>query len=127
MKLYGTTGDAVFTLEAGEENSTARLALEGSGAQCLALDPRDPATLYAGSAEQGLFKSRDGGRSWDRLPLPHDAVFSIAVSPADGAVYAGCEPSMIFKSTDGGERWRELSALRSLPSAPSWSYPPPPW
>src|SRR2546422_10847146 len=114
MRLHGATGDGVFSLEAGRGPWTARLALEGSGARCLALDPTEPATLYAGSPEQGLFKSRDGGRSWERLGLPHNAVFSVAVSPLDGAVYAGCEPSMIFKSRDGGDRWRELSGLRAL-------------
>ena len=127
MRLHGATKDAVFSLEAGEGTWTARLALEGSGAQCLALDPRQPAILYAGSADRGLFTSRDSGGSWERLDLPHDAVFSVAVSPVDGAVYAGCEPSMIFKSSDGGASWRELGALRALPSAPSWSFPPRPW
>lgn len=127
MRLHGTTGDAVFTLENGRPGWQARLTLQGSGAQCLAGDPNQPSTLYAGSATRGLFKSVDGGRSWLSVELPHQAVFSVAVSPADGAVYAGCEPSMIFKSTDGGGSWRELSALRSLPSAPTWSFPPRPW
>jgi hypothetical protein len=127
MRLHGTTGDAVFVVEGDAETWSARLAMEGSGAQCLAVDPRDQGTLYAGSSRQGLFKTADGGGSWDRLDLPHDAVFSIAVSPLDGAVYAGCEPSMIFKSSDGGTSWRELNGLRSLPSAPSWSFPPRPW
>ena len=127
MRLHGATGDGVFVLEAGQGCWTAGLALDGSGARCLALDPREPATLYAGSAEQGLFKSGDAGRSWQSLGLPHNAVFSIAVSPVDGALYAGCEPSMIFKSRDGWESWHELSGLRSLPSAPTWSFPPRPW
>jgi photosystem II stability/assembly factor-like uncharacterized protein len=127
MRLHGTTGDAVFTLERGSRAWSARLALEGSGAQCLAVDPREQDTLYAGSPRQGLFKTGDGGRSWERLDLPHEAVFSVAVSAVDGAVYAGCEPSMIFRSSDGGASWRELSSLRSLPSAPTWSFPPRPW
>jgi photosystem II stability/assembly factor-like uncharacterized protein len=127
MRLHGTTGDAVFTLDESERAWTARLSLNGSGAHCLAIDPRQPSTLYAGSATDGLFRSSDGGASWAPLALPHKAVFSTAVSPADGAVYAGCEPSMIFKSSDGGASWRELSSLRSLPSAPTWSFPPRPW
>jgi hypothetical protein len=54
-------------------------------------------------------------------------VFSVAVSPADGAVYAGCEPSRLFKSDDQGRTWRPLDALLELPSRPTWSFPPRPW
>jgi photosystem II stability/assembly factor-like uncharacterized protein len=127
MRLHGTTGDGIFTLEEGEGTWTAATALEGRGVQCLAVDPTEPSTLYAGSGTEGLFKSDDGGSSWAPLDLPHTAVFSVAVSPADRAVYAGCEPSMIFKSSDGGSGWRELISMRSLPSAPTWSFPPRPW
>jgi photosystem II stability/assembly factor-like uncharacterized protein len=34
---------------------------------------------------------------------------------------------MLFVSRDGGATWRELSALREIPSAPTWSFPPRPW
>jgi photosystem II stability/assembly factor-like uncharacterized protein len=54
-------------------------------------------------------------------------VFSLAVSPADGAVYAGCEPSALYRSADRGETWRQLDALLDLPSRPTWSFPPRPW
>lgn len=127
MLLFAATGDGVSILEGGDGTWQARRKLAGSGVQCLAVDPRQPGTVYGGSASQALFKSEDGGESWQRLAFPQSAVFSIAVSSADGAVYAGCEPSAIFKSTDGGQGWRELAALRELPSAPTWSFPPRPW
>jgi hypothetical protein len=34
---------------------------------------------------------------------------------------------MLFRSADGGQTWQELEALRRIPSAPSWSFPPRPW
>jgi photosystem II stability/assembly factor-like uncharacterized protein len=34
---------------------------------------------------------------------------------------------MLFRSADRGETWEELAALRELPSAPTWSFPPRPW
>jgi hypothetical protein len=54
-------------------------------------------------------------------------VYSLAVSPVDGAIYAGTEPSALFRSDDGGRTWRELRALLDLPSSPTWSFPPRPW
>jgi photosystem II stability/assembly factor-like uncharacterized protein len=75
----------------------------------------------------GIYQTADGGATWRQLDFPQPAVFSVAVSPVDGTVYAGCEPSMLFCSTDGGASWRELDALRSIPSAPTWSFPPRPW
>jgi photosystem II stability/assembly factor-like uncharacterized protein len=101
-----------------------RAFLEGSGAQCIA---RAGDALYAGSRGQGLFRAANGGETWERLGFPQPDVFSVAVSQADGAVYAGCEPSMLFVSRDEGESWEELDALRAIPSAPSWSFPPRPW
>jgi photosystem II stability/assembly factor-like uncharacterized protein len=43
------------------------------------------------------------------------------------AVYAGTEPSSLFVSEDDGRTWTDLAALRELPSAPTWSFPPRPW
>ncbi len=127
MKLFVATGEGLAQImQQGDEWVVTR-TLTGSGMQCLALDPKEPGTLYAGSRGKGVWKSSDGGVSWQDMSLPQSDVFSLAVSPADGSVYAGCEPSMLFRSSDGGQRWEELAALRSIPSAPTWSFPPRPW
>jgi hypothetical protein len=126
-RLYAATGDGIVRLDEAGEAWTVELALSGSGAQCLAVDPADPDTVYAGLREGGVRRSVDGGRSWVDCGLPEPGVFSLAVSAADGAVYAGTEPSRLFRSEDRGESWRELEALLELPSRPSWSFPPRPW
>ncbi|HSL63838.1 MAG TPA: hypothetical protein VK874_04200 [Gaiellaceae bacterium] len=127
MRLYAATGDAIARLDETGDAWEVELSLAGSGAQCLAVDPADPDTVYAGLRERGLRRTRDGGRTWQDVGLPQPGVFSVAVSAADGAVYAGCEPSALFRSDDGGETWRELEALLELPSRPTWSFPPRPW
>jgi photosystem II stability/assembly factor-like uncharacterized protein len=104
-ELFATTGDSVVHITQQGDTWNAKLTLGNSGAQCLALDPHHPGTLYAGTYGKGVWKSKDGGQAWQDMKLPQKDVFSIAVSPADGTVYAGCEPSMLFHSTDGGQSW----------------------
>src|SRR2546426_11471789 len=126
-RLYAATGDGIVRLDEEAGGWAAEVFLGGSGAQCLAVDPREPDTVYAGLREGGVRRSEDGGGSWIDCSLSEAGVFSLAVSAAGGAVYAGTEPSRLFRSDDGGESWRELEALLELPSRPTWSFPPRPW
>ena len=123
-RLYAAGDNAVTAIE----NSGVRMTLEGRGARCLAVDPEDPDILYVGTTDEGLFKSEDGGESWQELSgIEYPRITAVAVSSVDGALYAGTEPSALFVSRDGGGSWRELEELRRLPSAPTWSFPPRPW
>lgn len=126
-RLYAATGDAIARLDEEAGDWRVEVSLRGSGAQCLAVDPRDADTVYAGLREGGVRRTTDGGRSWADCRLPDPGVFSLAVSGANGAVYAGTEPSRLFRSDDGGESWRALDTLLELPSRPRWSFPPRPW
>src|SRR5690606_27276833 len=125
--LYAATGDAFARIREDGGRWTASLSLQGKGVQCLAVDPQDHATVYAGTRGNGVWRSGDSGASWRDLSLPQPDVFSLAVSAADGALYAGTEPSHLFVSRDGGQTWRELEALLELPSYPDWRFPPRPW
>jgi len=117
--LLAATGNGIVRIEPSGE---ARTLVDEPGFQCVAVHGD---LVVAGSRGRGVRLSEDGGESWKDAALPQPDVFSVAISPADGAVYAGCEPSMLFRRIDGG--WEELSALRALPSAPTWSFPPRPW
>lgn len=120
--LLVATGSALVRVAGGE----ADVLLERRGLQCVAADPERPERIAAGCRGSGLWESVDGGRTWRDAELPAEDVFSVAFSPADGALYSGTEPSALFVRRDG-EDWRELAALRELPSAPTWSFPPRPW
>src|SRR5947208_3849694 len=102
-RLYAATGDAIARLDESGEAWTVELCLPGSGAQCLAVDPKDPDTVYAGLREGGVRRTVDAGRTWFDCALPEPGVFSLAVSAADGAVYVGTEPSRLFRSDDALE------------------------
>jgi photosystem II stability/assembly factor-like uncharacterized protein len=94
----------------------------------LALAPSNPSIIYAGSGEglhrpdlsvgDGLYKSADGGRSWEHLGL-RDAqqIASILVDPNDpnrvfaaalGHPYGPNTERGIFRSLDGGHTWQKV-------------------
>ncbi|HLF68909.1 MAG TPA: hypothetical protein VI503_06140 [Gaiellaceae bacterium] len=125
--LYAATGEDVVRLHESGGSWTADRSLRGNGAQCLAVDPRRAEVVYAGLRRGGVHRSEDEGRTWVDCGLPGPAVFSVAVSAADGAVYAGTEPSALYRSDDDGGSWVELEGLLELPSRPTWSFPPRPW
>ena len=107
--------------------------LGGQSPGCVAVDQRNPAQMYCGTARAGLFRSRDGGRNWEPVGpgIEHPTVSAVAVGQAGqadglGIVYAGTEPSAVFRSDDGGDSWVDLSGLRALPSSDTWSFPPRP-
>ncbi len=124
--IFIATGSRFIRISKNDSVWESHAALESKGVQALGTDPNNPNVLYAASAHQGLWKSDDACTSWRDLELPASDVFSVTVSPADGALYAGTEPSALFKSMDGGESWQELEALKDIPSAPTWSFPPRP-
>jgi photosystem II stability/assembly factor-like uncharacterized protein len=113
------------------------MSLEGSGAQCVAVDPHDPGRIFAGTFDRGLWRSRDGGETWTQMGdgaqgIAQARVLSVAVSPAHrpggvSAVFAGTEPSLLYRSEDDGATWHASSQLPELPSATTWSFPPRPW
>ncbi len=102
----------------------------------IAVDPRNPEVvfvaaighLYAANEQRGIFRSRDGGRTWRKVLYrnPDVGAVEVVVDPTDpNVVYAGLwntrrppwfvyAPSNgpgggIFKSTDAGDTWRQLT------------------
>lgn len=130
LSLLVVTRAAVLIARPGSK-WTVEAHLRGKQADCVAVDPHDPALVYCGTEAAGLFRSTDGGRHWESVGpgIDHPAVMAVAVAPGGsgaGIVYAGTEPSGLYRSTTRGESWEELAGLRALPSASTWSFPPRP-
>jgi photosystem II stability/assembly factor-like uncharacterized protein len=72
-----------------------------------AVDPRSARILYAAVAGQGLYRSRDGGRSFS---LASDQVggnvMALAVLP-DGRILAGDMQHGLLESSDRGASWKQ--------------------
>ena len=82
----------------------------------LAIDPRTPSIVYAGSDGDGIFRSTNSGESWSKVTngLTDLYVSAIVIDPATPKIlYIGTRESGVFKSTNSGESWSAVNT--SLP------------
>ncbi len=109
---------------------------DGQQIPALAIDPRDPNRIFAAvlghpygpNEERGLFRSTDGGQSWQKLiykdentgasdveidPSNPDVVYASMWEVREGPWEDGNEfngtGGGLFKSTDGGNTWHQLT------------------
>jgi photosystem II stability/assembly factor-like uncharacterized protein len=109
---------------------------ENTGAADISMDPRNPDVLYAsmwehrrypdffnsGGKGSGLFKTMDGGKTWNPIGaeagLPNGTFGRIAVNVAPSnpnVVYATIEAEKkedkgLYKSTDAGQSWKKINS-----------------
>ncbi len=94
----------------------------------LALDPSNHNTIWAGTGENvggrhvsfgdGIYRSQDGGGSWEKLGLEKsEHISKIIVHPDDpdtvwvasqGPLWSPGGQRGLFKTTDGGTKWRKV-------------------
>jgi len=76
-----------------------------SDIQAIALDADH--NIYAGTWKDGLYKSIDDGKTWQRLySMPSSDIRSIKTGiQIQGLVYASTSAFGVIKSTDSGETW----------------------
>ena len=102
----------------------------GGDAWCLARDRFEPAILYAGYLDAGIFRSLDSGDTWESCApqeVKGEEIWSLASSPWKGrTVYVGTSGPRLFKSADSGQSWDEIGGIRDVPGAEHWSFPEPP-
>jgi len=79
---------------------------------------RKPWTIISGAREGGVYRSRDGGDSWEHvtggLPTGLTGKIAIGISPADTrrmyVLIEAPEPEGgLYRSDDGGESWRLIN------------------
>lgn len=135
FRLFAATGDAVARIDTPDgQRFDVTCSLEGMGVQCVAVDPHDPNRVIAGTHDDGVFRTLDGGETWEFIgeDIPHRRTPSVAISPSHrengkSVLYVGTEPSRLYRSEDDGKTWRDFPELPKLPSSSTWSFPPRPW
>lgn len=97
----------------------------------LAIDPRNPSTLYVAAAGGGVWKSTNRGKRWVPLTdqLPSLASGAVAVDPFSGEVWYGtgelnfCRDCYygagVYRSRDGGGNWTRVNPENFLSSPTS--------
>jgi photosystem II stability/assembly factor-like uncharacterized protein len=120
------------SIDGGGSWTEINSGLPGVHVSALALDSQNPQVLYVGvqspaglpDVASTLFKSTDGGLSWNPTALTAAGSFvtGIVVDPQDpSALYALIAtspfvPGRPWKSTDGGTSWRDLSPVLPSPA-----------
>lgn len=106
------------------------LSLQGQADfHAMAVSAADPDVVYGWNVvgQAGLYRSRDGGRTWERPPasgLDPQGVFSLAAHPAEVDHVLAGTPSGLWRSTDGGAFWEPwaldgaVTAVRFGPGDP---------
>ena len=119
--LVWTRGGLVVSKDGGKTFAARPAAVAGQlgSVTALLVSPVRPATLYAGTAEKGVFLSRDEGAAWRPLGgtdkgLAHPNIHSLAFSPSDPTfttLFATHSPERAGLSAtfDGGETWRPFA------------------
>jgi photosystem II stability/assembly factor-like uncharacterized protein len=136
-------GDGVYKSTDGGKSWTNLGLKESFQIGRIAIHPKDPNIVYVGalgrlygpSAERGLFKTQDGGKTWTKILFVDDktGVIDVAMSPADPEtllvatyerrrdLYDTNDPAVKFgagsglqKTTDGGKTWTKVT--KGLPT-----------
>ncbi len=129
------------TNDGGETWTKVLYVDEKTGCADVVMDPKNPNILYAsmwqfrrkpwafssGGDGSGLYKSIDGGQSWDRIDQSfagEDGILGricLAISPSDPEhLYAIAESSNtgLFETLDGGRSWKRNSATGNVVARP---------
>ena len=83
----------------------------GGNSFTYALAVDEEGRVFAGTLMDGLWRSMDGGTSWQQVLTEHYTIFHVLAVP--GAVYASSGDANLYRSTDGGDTWEALTDFSS--------------
>ena len=134
-------GDGVYKTTDGGKTWQHMGLTDTQAISRIRIDPTNPDLVYVAvlghtygaSAERGVFRSKDGGKTWQKILYRGDRAGAedLCLDPKNpSTLYAtiwdvyrtpwmlssGGPASGLFKSTDGGDTWKDISRNPGLPS-----------
>jgi len=121
-RIYLGTSTGTIFLSRDSGHSWARFAHFGNDDDYvldhITVDPRHPETIYVAAwsvdnQQTGdLFRSRDGGLTWQALPGMHGkSIRAFAVAASNSSVLTAGALDGVFRSRDGGDSWERMSPV----------------
>ncbi|MBT8337548.1 MAG: hypothetical protein KJO11_13155, partial [Gemmatimonadetes bacterium] len=127
-------GDGVYKSTDGGQNWRNMGLADSKHIGRIRMHPEDPDVVYVAAMghlwgpndERGLYRSRDGGESWERILSVDEntGVVDVILDPSDPSIvyaasyqrrrrpygfHGGGPGSQLWKSTDGGDSWTQLT------------------
>jgi photosystem II stability/assembly factor-like uncharacterized protein len=93
--------------------TVAEVLWRHAAVRAIAVDPDDPRRLHLAAAGDGIYRSEDGGRTWERY-LHVDAHVLVVRPDRPELLYLGAEPAEVFRSTDFGGNWTALGITQGI-------------
>lgn len=154
MRNTVSIGNGIYKTTDGGENWVFMGLPNSEHISKIAIHPKDPNTLFvavpgklwSNSSDRGLYKTADGGKTWEKIVYVNDSTgcADFALDPKNpNTMYAtfwqfrrkpyafssGGPGSSVMKSTDGGKTWKKIqkglpegdigrAAIALAPSAP---------
>jgi photosystem II stability/assembly factor-like uncharacterized protein len=115
--FLGTSDGHVFT-STDEGGHWLMISRIGSGQDDvithIIVDPRDSNRLYASSwtlysGGGGVYRSDDGGHTWNLIGLAHETVRALTQSPTDPKLLLAGSLTGVYRSTDEGASWERIT------------------
>jgi len=95
-------------------NVTGDILQAGNAARALAVDPKNPERVFAGT-DKGIYRSLSGGTTWQEVKGSAKSIAALSFDRTDSRVlYAGTGmygtgPLACYKSSDGGSTWNNVA------------------
>jgi outer membrane protein OmpA-like peptidoglycan-associated protein len=115
-RIYIGTDNGLYQSNDGGDTWAYISGLPSREINCITLDPKSPNIIYVGLGYGGLYRSLDGGTSWDILFATKEAkdignaILSIVINPNNPKIiYLVSGSGGIIKTIDGGSVWQPVN------------------
>lgn len=103
------------TADAGRTWQAVPAALPGAEVLAAAVNPFNPAEIYASFAATGLYRSRDAGATWEPVATADEEdIVAVLVSHVPPLLFIALESGRVQVSSDAGETWSAASGAVTM-------------